>query len=196
MFAIIDLEFTSWKGSFERDWKLGWEKREIIQIGAVKFKSFNGSLRYKSIYVKPKINKKLSLYIQKLTKINQNIINTQGKDFKFAIEEIDFFFKDVKYIFCNGLDKEIFIENFIIHKTNKKKFLSNIFNLKPFLSQKLKIDGEKIISAEMNKFFNFENISTKHNGLDDAINIFKCLKILNDNGEFDLDKIIFSNKKL
>ena len=91
MFAIIDLEFTSWKGSFERDWKLSWEKREIIQIGAVKFKSFNGSLRYKNIYVKPKINKKLSLYIQKLTKINQNIINTQGKDFKFAIEEIDFF---------------------------------------------------------------------------------------------------------
>ena len=27
MFAIIDLEFTSWKGSLERDWKLSWEKR-------------------------------------------------------------------------------------------------------------------------------------------------------------------------
>ena len=177
-------------------WKLSWEKREIIQIGAIKFNSFNGGLRCKSIYIKPKFNKKLSCYIQKLTKINQNIINTQGKDFRLAIEEIAFFFKDVKYIFCNGLDKEIFIENFKIHKINKKKFLSNIFNLKPFLSKKLKIDGEKIISSEMNKFFNFKNISTKHNGLDDAINIFKCLKILNNNDEFDLDKIIFSNKKL
>ncbi len=195
MFAIIDLEFTSWKGSFERDWKLSWEKREIIQIGAVKFNSFNGSLRYKSIYIKPKFNKKLSFYIQNLTKINQNIINTQGKDFKNAIEDIDFFFRDVKYIFCNGLDKEIFIENFIIHKMNKKKFLSNIFNLKPFLSKKLKINGEKIISSEINKFFNFKNISTKHNGLDDAINIFKCLKILNNNGEFNLNKIILTNKK-
>jgi len=181
MFAIIDLEFTSWKGSFERDWKLSWEKREIIQIGAIKFNSFDGGLRCKSIYIKPKFNKKLSCYIQKLTKINQNIINTQGKDFRLAIEEITFFFKDVKYIFCNGLDKEIFIENFKIHKINKKKFLSNIFNLKPFLSKKLKVDGEKIISSEMNKFFNFKNISTKHNGLDDAINIFKCLKILNTN---------------
>jgi len=195
MFAIIDLEFTSWKGSFERDWKLSWEKREIIQIGAVKFNSFNSNLRYKSIYIKPKFNKKLSFYIQKLTKINQNIINTQGKDFRSAIEEIDFFLRDVKYIFCNGLDKEIFIENFLIHKINKRKFLSNIFNLKPFLSKKLKIDGKKIISSEINKFFNFKNISTKHNGLDDAINIFKCLKILNDNGEFNLDKIIFSNTK-
>lgn len=196
MFAIIDLEFTSWKGSLERDWKLSWEKREVIQIGVVKFSSFNGSLRYKNIYIKPKFNKKLSFYIQKLTKINQNIINTQGKDFKSAIEEIDFFFRDVKYIFCNGLDKEIFIENFLFHKIKKKKFLSNIFNLKPFLSKKLKVNGENIISAEMNKFFKFENISTKHNGLDDAINIFKCLKILNDKGEFDLDKIIFLNKKL
>lgn len=196
MFAIIDLEFTSWKGSLERNWKLKWENREIIQIGAVKFKSFNGQLKYKSILVKPKINKNLSTYIQKLTKINQNNINTQGKDFKNAVEEINFFFNDVEYIFCNGLDKEIFIENFKIHKIKKKKFLSNIFNLKPYLSQKLGIDGKRIISSEMDKFFNFKNISTKHNGLDDAINIFKCLKILNDNDEFDLDKIIFSNKKL
>ena len=195
MFAIIDLEFTSWKGSFERDWKLSWEKREIIQIGAVKFNSFNSSLRYKSIYIKPKFNKKLSSYIQKLTKINQNIINSQSQDFRSAIEEIAFFLKDVKYIFCNGLDKEIFIENFLFQKMNKRKFLSNFFNLKPFLSKKLKIDGEKIISSEINEFFNFKNISTKHNGLDDAINIFKCLKILNDNGEFNLDKIIFSNTK-
>ena len=123
MFAIIDLEFTSWKGSLERNWKLKWENREIIQIGAVKFKSFNGQLKYKSILVKPKINKNLSTYIQKLTKINQNNINTQGKDFKNAVEEINFFFNDVEYIFCNGLDKEIFIENFKIHKIKKKKFI-------------------------------------------------------------------------
>jgi inhibitor of KinA sporulation pathway (predicted exonuclease) len=195
MFAIIDLEFTSWKGSLERNWKLSWEKREIIQIGAVKFNSFNGNLKYKSIYIKPKFNKKLSSYIQKLTKISQNTIDSQGKNYKSAIEEIDFFLKDVKYIFCNGLDKEIFIENFEIHKIAKNKFVSNIFNLKPFLSEKLKVDGEAIISSEINKFFNFENISIKHNALDDAINIYKCLKLLDDNGEFNLDKIIFLNKK-
>ena len=126
MFAIIDLEFTSWKGSLERDWKLDWEKREIIQIGVVKFSSFNGSLRYKKVYIRPKFNKKLSFYIQRLTKINQNIINTQGKDFKSAIEEITFFFRDVKYIFCNGLDKEIFVENFIFHKIKKKIFIKNL----------------------------------------------------------------------
>ncbi len=192
MFAIIDLEFTSWKGSLERNWKLEWEKREIIQIGSVKFNSFNGNLKFKNIYIKPKFNKNLSFYIQSLTKISQSTINEHGKDFKFAIQDMNLFFKDVKYIFCNGFDKEVFIENFEMHNLKKKKFLSNIYNIRPYLSKKLKIDEKEIISSELNNFFNFENISIKHNALNDSLNIFKCLKLLKSKNKLNYHEIISS----
>ena len=55
MFAIIDLEWTSWKNSIQRNWSFSWEKREIIQIGTIKFNSKN-YVKKKNLIVRPKIN--------------------------------------------------------------------------------------------------------------------------------------------
>jgi len=35
-YAILDMEFTSWKGSLERNWSFEWEKREIVNIQTLK----------------------------------------------------------------------------------------------------------------------------------------------------------------
>ena len=35
------MEFTAWKGSLNRNWCYEWEKREIINISAIKFYNLN-----------------------------------------------------------------------------------------------------------------------------------------------------------
>jgi hypothetical protein len=34
--AIIDMEWTAWKGSAARNWSLSYENREIVQIAIIK----------------------------------------------------------------------------------------------------------------------------------------------------------------
>jgi len=179
-YAILDLEFTSWKGSLKRNWSLPWEKREIIQIGAIKFNNFtNFSYQNLNLYIKPVINKKLSIYIQKLTGIKQYHINELAIPLYAANPIINFFFKKVKKIYCNGLDKKILINNYKLLKIPIPKFTKNIINIKPFLSSELKEDEEKLISSELHNFFKIKNHYSKHNGLHDCINIFNCLKKIN-----------------
>jgi inhibitor of KinA sporulation pathway (predicted exonuclease) len=179
-YAILDLEFTSWKGSLKRNWSLPWEKREIIQIGAIKFNNFtNCSYQNLNLYIKPVINKKLSIYIQKLTGIKQYHINELAIPLYAANSIINFFFKKVKKIYCNGLDKKILINNYKLLKIPIPKFTKNIINIKPFLSYELKEDEEKLISSELHNFFKIKNHYSKHDGLHDCINIFNCLKKIN-----------------
>jgi len=179
-YAILDLEFTSWKGSLKRNWSLPWEKKEIIQIGAIKFNNFT-TFSYKNLnlYIKPVINKELSIYIQKLTGIKQYHINELAVPLDTANLIINFFFKKVKKIYCNGLDKEILINNYKLLKIPIPKFTKNIINIKPFLSSELNEDEEKLISSELHNFFKIKNHYSKHDGLHDCINIFNCLKKIN-----------------
>jgi inhibitor of KinA sporulation pathway (predicted exonuclease) len=179
-YAIIDLEFTSWKGSLQRNWRLPWEKKEVIQIGAIKFNNFQ-QLCDKNInlYIKPKINKKLSSYIQKLTGVRQFHINELGIPLEDADLILRKFFRDVKKIYCNGLDKEILISNYKLLKKKEPEFTKKIYNIKPLLSSILNIDEKKLISSELHDFFKIKkNNNQKHNGLNDCINIFNCLKTM------------------
>jgi len=190
MLAIIDMEYTSWKGSLERNWNFKWEKREIIQIGIVKFKSFGSKLLYKKIYVKPKINKNLSVYFQKLTGISQSKLNDRGINFISAMNEINFFFKDTNFIFCNGLDKDVLLENFKIHNIKSKEFINKIYNIRPFLSKVLNTDENKIISSELNSFFNIKANISKHDALNDAISIYNCLNVIKKKKKIIISDII------
>ena len=179
-YAIIDLEFTSWKGSLERNWSLPWEKKEIIQIGAIKFNNFEQFLdKNINLYIKPSINGKLSSYIQKLTGIKQYHINELGIPLVEADIILRRFFNNVKTIYCNGLDKEILINNYKLLKKREPKFVKKILNIKPLLSSILNTDEKKLISSELHGFFKIKkNNEQKHNGLKDCINIFNCLRTI------------------
>ena len=70
-YILFDTEFTAWKNSQKENWSNPNEYREIIQISAFKINN-NRIIDTLNIYVKPKINKKLSNYIIKLTGITNN----------------------------------------------------------------------------------------------------------------------------
>ena len=73
-FIIVDLEWTSWRDNSKNKRRKKWQKREIIQIGAIKANNKYKIIDKFNIFVKPKFNPILSNYIKKLTNITQNKI--------------------------------------------------------------------------------------------------------------------------
>jgi hypothetical protein len=69
-FILWDTEYTSWKGSQERNWKKTkksdiTEYKELVMIGAIKVKKIGNTLKIidnKKIYIKPTYNPILSDY--------------------------------------------------------------------------------------------------------------------------------------
>lgn len=177
MFAIIDLEWTSWKGSHERNWSFEWENREIIQIGTIKFNNLK-KIKNKSILVKPNINKNLSCYIQNLTGINQYTMNLYSQTLEKSFIQLTIFFNDVDKIFYNGLDKEIILENCKLNNLRKPNFLKKMINLSPKIREKLNSNKEHYTSSDINKKIGFKKLKT-HRALDDCINIFNFIKKYN-----------------
>jgi inhibitor of KinA sporulation pathway (predicted exonuclease) len=178
MFAIIDLEWTSWKNSHERNWSLSWEHKEIIQIGTIKFKKNSKLLKAKNIIVSPSINKNLSLYIQKLTGINQFSMNTKSKKLIEALLELSIFYRDVKIIYCNGLDKQVLAENCKINKILYPLFLNKIINIRPQISNILSKKQNKIVSANLNEEIGLRPLK-KHEAVSDCINILNFIRKFN-----------------
>jgi len=174
-FAILDMEFTAWKGSLARNWSLGWEKREIINISAIKFNNLKQKKpREIDIICKTYKVKPLPIYVQKLTNIKQNKVNEKGIKLNLALKKLECFFFGVKKIFVNGLDKEILIENCVYHKLISPSFIDNITNIRPHLSKLLKKDEKNIISSDL---FKHKSSTTfrPHTGLYDCYSIYKFL---------------------
>ena len=186
--GIIDLEFSTWKGSQKKNWSLEWEKQEVINIGALKFdKNFKKKLGEKSLFFKPK-KKNVSLYFQNLTSIYQSKVNS----FKLLNEEdmksLNFFFKDTKFILSNGIDK-IILENDLKNKKIKKEnffFIKKIVNIKPFISKILKVNLDKAVSSDLPKLAGVKEneVLKKHRAIDDVRAIFLSLKELKKKGAF------------
>ena len=86
-FIIVDTEFTSWDGSQERNWSEEFEHRELVQISALKIENMI-LMDCINLYVKPKINTKLSNYFINLTGIENRTIRLLGLDFENAISKL------------------------------------------------------------------------------------------------------------
>ena len=184
-YSILDLEYTAWKGSLNRNWSLSYERRQIIQLASLKFTNFKNQKQKK--INKFFYNNKLTNYFQILTKINQKFINDYGKNINDEMFDINNFFKDVKYIYCIGHDKKILELN--EEYINKKfTFKDKIIDIKPYLAEKLKVSENKIISSQLPKLLNIKNNYIPHNALEDVKCVFDSLKYLNENKIIDLDK--------
>lgn len=173
MFAIIDLEWTSWKNSLRRNWSLEWEHREIIQIGTIKCKG-EKIIKKKNIYIKPKLNKQLSTYVQILTGATQYKINTQSIKLENALAELEKFYKNVDSIYCNGLDKKIFNENCKLYNLANPLFLKKVINIGPKISEKLNYKNHHFVSGDLNEALGLRSLN-KHNALGDCMNIFNFI---------------------
>tara|TARA_Y200000002_G_scaffold304579_1_gene260214 strand:- start:463 stop:1041 length:579 start_codon:yes stop_codon:yes gene_type:complete len=176
--AIIDLEWTAWKGSHERKWSLEFEQKEIVEFGFVSFNNFSStSIRKKSFYFKT--SKEISNYFTKLTNITKRFHEERGKKFEKNFFEISREMSQCKIILCNGKDKDIIVENFKLKKLPLPFFLRKIKDISHVLSNVLNKDGEHQVSSELLDILKIENnVKYKHRASDDAHAIFLALKYL------------------
>ena len=100
-YVIVDLEWTSWKEDYNKKKQLfnkrkTWQKREIIQIGAIKFNKNYKIVDKLDLYVKPKFNPILSDYIKNLTGIYQEKLEKKGISFPQSYKVLRKFCKGTK----------------------------------------------------------------------------------------------------
>ena len=82
-FVIFDTEYTSWKGCQEHGWR-GRQKREIVQISAIRVSNDLRVLDTFNVLCRPSINPILSDYFVNLTGITNKQIQSHGVSFKTA----------------------------------------------------------------------------------------------------------------
>ena len=82
---VFDLEFTAWEGSMRHRWLRPGEFKEVVQIGAVKVDAATLAVvdRFEAL-VRPRINPRLSAYLENLTGISNDAVRAQGRDFADA----------------------------------------------------------------------------------------------------------------
>ena len=118
-FIIVDLEWTSWEGNYlGKNFaieKKKLAKKEIIQIGAIKFNKYYKILDSLNLYVKPLFNPILSNYIINLTNITNKLIEKKGFNFIKANKKLINFSKNCTLL-SNGNDGEVLKKIIVIIK--------------------------------------------------------------------------------
>lgn len=109
--VVMDLEFTAWDGSRERDWSLPGEKREVVQIGAVKLRAHDLKIvdEFETL-VCPRFNPRLSGYLVRLTGITDAALAARGLDFVTAYRAFLDFVGDAQ-LWAFGRDDLVLSEN-------------------------------------------------------------------------------------
>jgi DNA polymerase III alpha subunit (gram-positive type) len=96
------------------------KKKEIIQIGAIKF---DNNFKIKGLFnviVKPRFNKKLSNHIINLTSLTDEIISEKGLNFLDAYDKLIKFSKN-SFVFSNGYDGKVLRQNLKYNRSRLKK---------------------------------------------------------------------------
>ena len=85
-FIIFDTEYTTWPGCQEHGWR-GHQKREIVQLAAIKVSRDLRVLDTLNLLCRPVVNPVLSDYFTGLTGITNADVKTRGIEFKEAYRQ-------------------------------------------------------------------------------------------------------------
>lgn len=126
-FVIFDTEYTTWKGCQENGWT-GNQKRELVQIGALKISDDLQVIKELNIFCKPVINPVVSDYFTELSGITNEFIQEHGITFPEFYEKFkEFVGSDTCYSFGWGgnfltpSDGAIIEENLKLNKMPEDK---------------------------------------------------------------------------
>ena len=107
---VMDTEYTTWEGAQARRWSGPGERREIVQIAALKFDAAGNETDRFERYVKPVFNPVLSDFFVELTGITQKKVDDEGRDFVSVMREFHEFARGLDN-WCYGRDDAIIREN-------------------------------------------------------------------------------------
>lgn len=181
---LLDLEYTSWEGSMQRDWSEDWEFREIVQIGAIRLSAEPGEFIIEETFerlVKPIKNPKISDYFSDLTGITNSMIQKKGYDFKTAFADFRSFVLNSSKIWSVGFDGEVLRENTILQQVPYPFHKNKIKNIRPALSKILDRPESQIVSSKLPDILVLPHSRRKHSALSDAMSIYQAINHLRKN---------------
>lgn len=181
-FVILDLE---WNGTYCKS--TDSFVNEIIEFGAVKFDERFNIIESFSALVKPKISKKLSGKIKKLTGItNQDI--SSGRKYQDVLQDFKKFLGDCVLLTWSNSDFLALIENNkLFCNTDRLPFIKKYIDLQVYCEVCL---GQQKKGTQMGLNTSADLLgieydeSEMHRALDDSLLSFECFKRL-----YDKDKI-------
>lgn len=109
-YVVVDTEYTTWPGARERRWKGPGERREILQIAAIKFDAGGREIGRFLRYVKPVFTPLLPELTVEITGITQEKVDFEGIPFVDALNEY-IAFVDGLDCWCYCRDDVILAEN-------------------------------------------------------------------------------------
>jgi len=171
MIVFFDLEFTAFEGSLARRWLAPGEFKEVVQIGAVKTDADTlrpvGEL---NLLVRPRINAKISDYLERLTGISHADIAARGMDFSDAYRQfVDFAGSGVICAF--GRDDLVLMENLRLYGIADAPPLPAYVNIVPWLAAN-GIDAAGLHACDVARICGAEFSGSEHDALDDARSVF------------------------
>ena len=178
--VIRDTEYTSWEWAQARHWSWPNEFREIVQIGAV---MVNTTTREEissfSVLITPTKNPLLSKFFIDLTKITQEEIDTQWKDFFTALKDFTQRTgeRDSIDLYSWGWDGIILAENCGLYQIPTPFRIGRCKNIVDVFLEN-GVPALKYNSCSINTYFDIPNDGTEHNALADARNILMSLRAL------------------
>jgi DNA polymerase III epsilon subunit-like protein len=188
-FVIFDTEYTSWKGCLEHGW-VGNQKKEIVQIAAIKVSDKLEVLGQLNLFCKPLVNPVLSDYFVKLTNITNECIDEFGVSFNDAYNKFKEFVGDdicLSHVwgkdYYNEGDGNVIKENLDLYNIECKKDLvyRNVATIFKDLYQKNNIEVVSQSSGQIASILklekNLEELGINpHNALYDVFSILEGLK--------------------
>ncbi|MGZ5961483.1 MAG: exonuclease domain-containing protein [Rhizomicrobium sp.] len=179
--VIFDLEFTAWEGSMRHRWLRPGEFKEVVQIGAVKvdaetltiLDSFN-------IIVRPRINSRLSAYLEDLTGITNEAVKAYGRDFVEAYDRFLDFARGAS-ISAFGRDDLVLTENLRLYGIGSAGDLPLFLDARPWFRAN-GFDTRGLHSCDIGPRLGVPFSGRKHNALDDSRSIAQGMKVLIERG--------------
>ena len=188
-FVVFDTEYTSWKGCQENGWHDG-QKKEIVQVGAIKVSDKLEILGSFSVLCKPSINPVLSDYFVDLTHITNAQVKKDGKSFREIYDRFTKFVgKDICYShgwgaeYFNKSDGDIIDENLKLYGLSARKKIK-YRNIAPIFKQlytENKIEIKNQSSGQIAEILGLSENMKKlqldpHNALYDVYSILEGLR--------------------
>lgn len=185
-FILFDTEYTSWKGCQENGWH-GHQKKEVVQISAIKVSDDLKVLKEFNQFCYPIINPVLSDYFIKLSHITNEKIKKEGILFPKAFNNFKKFIgKDICvshgwgksgsfYADGNIIQENLRLNHMPIDKAIQYKNIAPVFKK---LYKKHHIPIQKQSSGEITKLLGIKNQIklNPHNALFDVYSILAGLK--------------------
>jgi len=174
---VFDLEFTSWECSMASHWLRPGEFKEVVQIGAVRLAADTFEILDEfDILVRPRVNRELSAYFEKLTGISSETVALRGVDFAVAYDRfLDF--AGGSPICAFGHDEWVLEQNIRLYGIKQARPLPVFHDLRAWFAAH-DIDPRGMHSCDIGPALGVPFRGRAHNALDDARSIAAGMEVM------------------